>query len=210
MSHAAVRNQLRPPGFLRGVSPRSAQTPPFLAEEEEAEAEAALSVPAPAPAPPAEPVAPPPAPPAPPDPPAELIARYEAAIAALRQQGDWLAAQARSDALEIGFQVARRVLERELATSPEPLFALIRSAIRRAGESRSLTLRLHPTDLAAVEAAGTQAGLSVAQLRLEPDSSLQRGDCVVDTGVAQVDGRLSTRLAELRRSAEQALLEEEG
>jgi len=206
VSNPLRREEPRVPAFLRGVEPlRPAQQPPFLVVEERApEPPPAREVetPAPPPPPPPAPVAPPPPPPPPAEPPAELLARYAASIEALRLQGERLAAQARADALEIGFQVARRILEFELSTSAEPLFALIRSAIRRIGESRILTLRLHPTDLAAVEAAGGPGAVAptLAQVRLEADATLQRGDCIVDTGVAQVDGRLETRLGELQRA----------
>lgn len=208
---SAIRSVPRTPGFLRGIATSpAAQPPPFLLDEPPAP-------PPPAPPPPApvvrapEPLPPPAAPPQPAPPPAEMLARYAASIEALRQQSDRLAALARADAIEIGFQVARRILEMELSASAEPLFALVRSAIRRAGESRTLTVRLHPADLAAVEGAGgatALANVTAAQLQLEPDPTLERGDCVIDTGQAQVDGRLATRLAELQRSVATALAEE--
>ena len=201
----------RTPGFLRGVAQAPApHAPPFLVDEPEREPPAP---PPPAPPPPPAVRAPEPAPaptPVPAAPPAELLARYAASIEALRQQGERLAAQARADAIEIGFQVARRILEIELSTSAEPLFSLVRSAIRRAGEGRTLTVRLHPADLAAVEGAGGAASLgpTVAHVQLETDSTLERGDCVIDTGQAVVDGRLATRLSELQRSVERTLAEE--
>ncbi len=213
MRSSVARPTPRTPGFLRGVEHApAAQKVPFL----DVAAPPRVAEPPPPPPPvaetpaaPAAPVAP--APPPPPGPPPELLARYASAIEALRQQGDRLAAQARADAIEIGFQVARRILEIELTTSAEPLFALVRSALRRAGESNTLTVRMNPADLAAIDGAGGAAalgGISPARVRLEADSTLERGDCVIDTGQAVVDGRISTRLAELHRSVEEALDEE--
>jgi flagellar assembly protein FliH len=130
-----------------------------------------------------------------------------AALEMLRAQADRLAEQARSDALEIGFQVARKILETEIRQSPDALFALVRSAVRRAGESRRVALRLAPEDAAILQSeSGRRAldGLTAARIEIVPDAALQRGDCAVDTDFGQVDGRLGTRLAELRRAVDAA------
>lgn len=65
---------------------------------------------------------------------AEALQRVAHAVEVLKLQAERLAEQARADALEIGFRVARRILEAELSSSPEPFFALVRSALKRAGD----------------------------------------------------------------------------
>jgi flagellar assembly protein FliH len=153
------------------------------------------TAPAPAPTPPPPPVVAQPTP----------NPRLEAAIEALRLRSERLAEQARSDALEVGFMVARRILELELSQSPAPLFALIRSAIRRAGESRKVVVRLCPADQVKIEAARkgqADGALSLLNVDLVPDPSLSPGDCVVEADLGTVDGRLTTRLAELARALE--------
>ena len=146
------------------------------------------------------------APPLPPD-----YSGLTRAMDALRMQGERLAADARSDALEIGFQVARRILEMEITAGPEPLFALIRSALKKAGEVRSVRVRLHPEDLLRVEAAGGPTRLTnftILSVDLVPDDTLGHGDCVVETDFGSVDGRLNSRLDELKRGVQGALAEE--
>ena len=86
--------------------------------------------------------------------------RLNAAIAALKSQGERLAEQARSDALELGILIARRIIERELSANLEGVFALIKSAIRRAGEDHVTRVRLSTVDVARFEAS--------APLRLQP------------------------------------------
>ncbi|MBI5067657.1 MAG: flagellar assembly protein FliH [Deltaproteobacteria bacterium] len=137
----------------------------------------------------------------------EALARVAQAVEMLRTQASWLAEQARADALEIGFQVARRVLESELRTSPEPLFALVKSALRRTGDSRRVSIRLSPADAAELQSPAGQAaveGIGAARIEIQADATLQPGDCVVDTDFGQIDGRLETRLGELRRALEGA------
>ena len=128
-----------------------------------------------------------------------------AAIEVLRATTERLAAEARTDALEIGFLVARRILEMELSASPEPLVNLVRSAVRRLGESRKISIRLSPADAqaigAAVESRGPQAvaPASISKVEIVPDGSLGRGDCLVEGDLVTVDGRINARIEELRR-----------
>src|SRR3990172_11266848 len=76
----------------------------------------------------------------------EAMQKVAAAVETLRAQADRLAEQARSDALEIGFPGARKGPEAGLRQGPESLFALVRAAVRRAGESRRIAVRVAPDD----------------------------------------------------------------
>lgn len=193
-----------PPVDLAPTAPSAASTrplPPSAPIVPPASVGAAAAVASQSPPPPAASAA------SPPGETSMTFAQLSAALETLRLQSERLAEQARSDALEIGFQVARRILNMELTINPEPLFSLIRSAIARAGESHRLVVRLHPGDLSKVETARAQgsASLSVAQLELKADASLNPGDCVVDADFGSVDGRLETRVREMRQAVERAL-----
>jgi flagellar biosynthesis/type III secretory pathway protein FliH len=176
------------PGGAGKAAPVAAPAPPACTDD--------ASGPAPAPAPDALALR------------REAMARVEGALATLRAQADHLAEQARSDAIEIGFQVARKILEVQLHHDAEPLFALVRSAIRRAGESRRIVVRAAPEDVPLLESEAGRAsagGLSAVRIELVADASLRHGDCVVDADFGQVDGRLSTRLTEIRRAVDAAV-----
>lgn len=140
---------------------------------------------------------------------AEALQRVAHAVEVLKLQAERLAEQARGDALEIGFLVARRILEAELATGPEALFALVRGALKRAGDSRKIVVRVHPEDAAALAgpAAAGELGVSAAAIEVAGDPALERGDVVVDTDFGKVDGRMRTRLEELHRAAASAMEE---
>lgn len=136
----------------------------------------------------------------------EDLERVAATVETLRAQASRLAEQARTDALEIGFLVARTILETEVRTSPEVLFALVKTALRRASGSRRITLRVCPGDAArlAEDPGGPLESMATARVEVVPDPTLQPGDCMVDADFGQIDGRLETRLGELRRAAEAA------
>jgi len=140
--------------------------------------------------------------------------RTSAAVDLLRATAERLAAEARTDALEIGFLVARRILEMELTASAEPLVNLVRSAVRRLGESRKIAIHLSPADAQAlsaiVESRGAQAvaQASISKVEIVADASLGRGDCMVEGDLVTVDGRINVRIEELRRVLEAGATED--
>ncbi|MEW5847900.1 MAG: FliH/SctL family protein, partial [Myxococcota bacterium] len=130
------------------------------------------------------------------------------AVEALRMHSSRLAEEARADAVEIGFQVAQRILEKEVATDLSALNALVRSALRRVGESREIRVHVSTEDHARLEGALQHMDLGelqVAQVTLLPDAGLKRGDVVVETDFGTIDGRLQTRLDEMRSAVTTAL-----
>lgn len=150
---------------------------------------------------------PPPAPAA-----VDYAERLAAAVAALRLTSERLAEQARTDALELGLLVARRIIEGELSGNVDQFFAVIRSVIRRAGESQRVVVRLHPEDAERIEAAGGARGIAapgIAHVEVAVDAELQLGDCMIDADFGMVDGRLSTRLDEMRRLLIEAIAAED-
>jgi flagellar biosynthesis/type III secretory pathway protein FliH len=155
----------------------------------------------------------PPLPPPIPQPGPEFAERLARAVADLRRTGERLAEQTTADALELATLIARRIIEGELKTNPAALTGLIRSALARLGESRKVQLRLHPSDAASVEAAGDAGplgGLAIARVEIRADATLSPGDCIVDGEQGTVDGRVATRMEEVRRILTRALSEEEG
>ncbi|MGC4118255.1 MAG: FliH/SctL family protein [Myxococcales bacterium] len=116
------------------------------------------------------------------------------ALRSLRLLSARLAEEARGDALEVAFQVARRILEAEVGTSAQPLFAVVRAAVARAGESRRLTLRVSPADaptLAAVQ--DEKMGLSLLNASVVEDPTLAPGECIVESDLGRVEGHLTAR-----------------
>jgi flagellar assembly protein FliH len=145
-----------------------------------------------------EPAAPPPPERLPP----EYLSRLALSIDTLRLHAERLTELCAEDALAVGTAIARRILEAELRSSPAALDALVRSAVRKVGESRDVTVRLAPADAASIRAAGSRfaADLPAATVRVVDDPALGPGDVRVDADFGTVDGRLETRLDEARRA----------
>lgn len=155
------------------------------------------------------------APPLPPPPvqmTSEAAEQLGRAVAELRLIADRLGAEMVANAIEIGCLVARKILDAELKTDIEVHRALVRSAVRRLGEEHRVTVHLAPSDIQLVRAAAGEAGgtdfgfnLGIAKVEMFPDTNLTPGDCLVESDAATVDGRLGTRLEEIRRVLSNAI-----
>jgi hypothetical protein len=142
----------------------------------------------------------------------EAAARLGVAIATLRRTSDRLGAELAANALEIGCLIAARILEAELKGDPALRWALVQSAVRRLGDVNRVTIHLAPGDRQAVEGAAGEAALAelaIAKVDILTDTNLTPGDCLVESDAAMVDGRLGTRLEEIRRVLTAAINETE-
>jgi flagellar biosynthesis/type III secretory pathway protein FliH len=65
-----------------------------------------------------------------------------------------------------------------------------------------VTVKLSPADrdtVVSLAGEGDVLGLPLANIELIPDMNLSPGDAIVESDTGMVDGRLGTRLEELRR-----------
>ena len=112
--------------------------------------------------------------------------------------------QARKDAIELALLIAREVIGAELRNGHDVAVAVARDAISTIGAAHSITVRVHPEDVAAVEIAGL-AGPDGGLADVVGDPQLAPGDVVVDTESGRVDARVETRFAAVTKSVKSAL-----
>lgn len=135
--------------------------------------------------------------------PPEAAARLEQAIARIDAMAAELREQAALDALDLGLELARRILKSELTARPEAIIPSLRDAVARLAGSSSLTVRLHPDDAAMLGQSDTAARLGVpgSVVRVVADESLERGDCLADDGLGvRVEATVAARLARVREA----------
>lgn len=122
-------------------------------------------------------------------------ARLAAALIDVDRAREAAVAEARASALAIASVVARRIVGDALAAEPERVRAMVERATARVARARHTTVRVHPEDLPLVEdLPATCVG----------DDSLSRGDCVVESDLGEVDGRVETQIARLLAALEGA------
>jgi len=97
--------------------------------------------------------------------------------------------------LELACDLARQVLRRELSQPLDAIRPVVQEALALAVEDNMpATLRLHPSDLALVQADMGPA-LEAQNVRVVPDVTLTPGGCVVESVQGAVDGTLERRWA---------------
>jgi flagellar assembly protein FliH len=97
-------------------------------------------------------------------------------------------------------KVARRIVHKELAISPEIIAGTINALLDEAEEHSTLVVYLHPLDVEFME---KRADLVLAshgkRLEIRPDASLERGGCRVESDVQLLDASIDAQFEEMEK-----------
>jgi flagellar biosynthesis/type III secretory pathway protein FliH len=114
-----------------------------------------------------------------------------------------LTGRTEENVMALALVVARRILERELKSSPEMVAKLVEKALTHFPLDQKIKVRLNPADLAFLSGEG-QSGPPVEtsgrEVRWIPDGTVSRGGCLVEGPEHVVDGRLDTALERIYRT----------
>ncbi|WP_341667019.1 flagellar assembly protein FliH [Alcaligenes sp. SDU_A2] len=90
-------------------------------------------------------------------------------------------------------RIAEHVLRSTLNEQPERIKDLVADVLRAdPGDTSALLLSLHPDDIALVREYLSEEA-EQRPWRLQPDATLQRGDCIVRSAYGDIDATLATR-----------------
>lgn len=133
---------------------------------------------------------------------ADGLARAAASMAMAAQVREAKLAELDAAVVEVALEVARRVVGRELVTSPQAVLDVARRALRAAAGAGDILLRVAPDDLGAVrEGEGPlRALVEHGALSISEDPTLQRGEVIVETSGGRVDARIGAQLEAFRRA----------
>ncbi len=108
---------------------------------------------------------------------------------------DALLAGAQADVLDIALAAAAKIVEGHVALGADQVAALVKGTLDRARRAKRVTLCLHPEDAASLASAPDAIP---ANVHVEIDATLGRGDCVVKSELGVVDARVVTKLDAVR------------
>ena len=128
----------------------------------------------------------------------EALGRLGRAIEDISQMKTRFRTEVEEDAVKLALAIARKVLNRELATDPEALAGLARIALDKLNLRELQRLRVHPSDATAMQ---RLLGVSPGPKRVEviADGSLERGGAIFETDRGALDASVTTQLDEIER-----------
>ncbi len=106
--------------------------------------------------------------------------------------------EAEASAVGLALAVAKRILYREIATDPEAILGLVKSAFDKINARETHRLRLSPEDVAVVQQHVPKIGLPPG-VAIVGDPKLARGSAVFETSRGDLDASMDTQLMEIER-----------
>jgi flagellar assembly protein FliH len=118
-----------------------------------------------------------------------------AELAAIRKT---FRAQAEADTVTLAIAIARRILNRELATDPEAILGLVKAAFHKCDARETHRLRVSPQDAEAIREQRASLNFPPA-LELISDTALVRGSAIFETSRGDLDASMDAQLSEIDR-----------
>jgi flagellar assembly protein FliH len=130
-----------------------------------------------------------------------ICRRYEKSMADLVASHKAMGQAMEEQTVQLALEIARKIVQRELAIDPDLITALTAVALKRVAGHQSITLRVSRHDFEKVRVAIANVNPAVS---VKDDPALDRGDFQIETGQTHVDGRVSSQIDAIGR----ALLDE--
>lgn len=119
-----------------------------------------------------------------------------------RELRDTALAEVERDVLRLAVRLAEKIIGREIERDDATLADIVSSALRHARQHEMLTVRVNPSDLAAVQSRRERLDPAgrVRFLDLVPDPRVEHGGCVIESESGTINARLETQLRVLERA----------
>lgn len=104
--------------------------------------------------------------------------------------------QLESEVVGLAVDIAKKVTMREVATDPEVVLAVTRTALTKLHSRTLATIHLHPDDLAFVQENRERLNFH-GSIELIEDRSITPGGCLVHTAAGDIDARIESQFDEI-------------
>jgi flagellar assembly protein FliH len=105
---------------------------------------------------------------------------------------------AEREIVKLSLAIARRILNRELATDPDAIEGVVHAALCKLQARDVWQIRVAPAAAEITRAYVERAGFGGA-VKINIDPALQLGDLVIDTSTGELDASVHTQLQEIER-----------
>jgi len=138
-----------------------------------------------------------------------LIAQLSPVLSAFQQATSEIAhvratvlQQAEEDIITLAFQLARKVIQREVLEHREVLESTLKRALAYVVEQDQIVVRVHPDDLHYATEIKEELGRARGEsktLTVQADTSVGRGGCLVTSSLGTIDARIAAQFDELEQ-----------
>lgn len=103
-------------------------------------------------------------------------------------------------------ELARKIIKREV-TGETIINDVVKDAISKVIGANEVRIKFHPVDMKELNTFSRNLinSSSFSKVKFEEDERIERGGCLVETEIGNVDARISTQLEELRRKLEESI-----
>lgn len=103
-------------------------------------------------------------------------------------------------------ELARKIIKREVQNETM-INDVVKDAISKVVGANEVRIKFHPIDLKELNTYSRNLinSSSFSKVKLEEDDRIERGGCLIETEIGNVDARISTQLEELRRKLEESI-----
>lgn len=105
--------------------------------------------------------------------------------------------------LELSIQIAKKILQNELAQTPAQILPLIKHCLSRVKEQEHITLSISPDQFEWIIASREELVATLGhhiELKILPDASITSGGCILRSTIGTLDAQLDTQLEELKKT----------
>ena len=135
-----------------------------------------------------------------------LVSLLESIAARLEEDFSELAALNQPRMLRLWFDMLGRMLKREVELKPDAVLPVLADVLTRLSDKNSVVIYVSPEDIALLQNSLDQEFEEVLRgvrhLELKPDASVDRGSCIVETGLGVYDARWRTQIEQIESSIE--------
>jgi flagellar assembly protein FliH len=103
--------------------------------------------------------------------------------------------------IDVSFEIASKIARRELQKE-SGIETTLKESLRKILGANNVIVKLHPDDYSEIINGNSQNNFfdeSFAKMKFESNERIEKGGCIVETEIGNVDGRVISRLNELKR-----------
>ncbi len=106
--------------------------------------------------------------------------------------------------LELAFLISEKIIQRELSKDTI-IIDVLKKSLRKVLGANHVHVKLNPSDHQLINGGKEKiADESISKLIFEEDPRINKGGCIVETEIGNIDARISNQLNELRKVLEQS------